>query len=92
MKNIAITCLVLVAVCVGLQAKKTVKAPYFMAASSNQLEIEKVTLGKDTTWVDAKIYTISGDDVLMNVMPYFSIKSMQLLGLNVLIITRHAPA
>ena len=63
MKNIAITCLVLVAVCVGLQAKKTVKAPYFMAASSNQLEIEKVTLGKDTTWVDAKIYTISGDDV-----------------------------
>lgn len=28
MKNIAITCLVLVAVCVGLQAKKTVKAPY----------------------------------------------------------------
>ena len=54
MKNIAITCLVLVAVCVGLQAKKTVKAPYFMAASGSQLEIEKVTLGKDTTWVDAK--------------------------------------
>ncbi|WP_303208765.1 TlpA family protein disulfide reductase [Bacteroides oleiciplenus] len=63
MKNIAITCLVLVAVCVGLQAKKTVNAPYFMAASGSQLEIEKVTLGKDTTWVDAKIYSISGDDV-----------------------------
>lgn len=63
MKNIAITCFVLVAVCVGLQAKRTVKAPYFMATSGSQLEIEKVTLGKDTTWVDAKIYTISGDDV-----------------------------
>ena len=47
MKNIAITCFVLVAVCVGLQAKRTVKAPYFMATSGSQLEIEKVTLGKE---------------------------------------------
>ena len=28
MKNIAITCFVLIAVCVGLQAKKVVKAPF----------------------------------------------------------------
>ena len=55
MKNIAITCFVLIAVCVGLQAKKVVKAPYFMAANTSQIEFEKVTLGKDTTWIDAKI-------------------------------------
>ena len=34
MKNIAITCFVLIAVCVGLQAKKVVKAPYFMATNT----------------------------------------------------------
>lgn len=38
MKNIAITCLVLVAVCVGLQAKKTVKAPYFMQLAVTSLK------------------------------------------------------
>ena len=63
MKNIAITCFVLIAVCVGLQAKKVVKAPYFMAANTSQIEFEKVTLGKDTTWIDAKIYSIPGEDV-----------------------------
>ena len=52
MKNIAITCLVLVAVCAGLQAKKVVRAPYFMATSTSQIEFQKVTLGKDTTWID----------------------------------------
>lgn len=44
MKNIAITCLVLVAVCAGLQAKKVVKAPYFMATSTNQIEFQKVNI------------------------------------------------
>ncbi len=63
MKNIAITCFVLIAVCVGLQAKKVVKAPYFMATSTNQIEFERVTLGKDTTWIDAKIYSIPGESV-----------------------------
>jgi len=58
MKNIAITCFVLIAVCVGLQAKKVVKAPYFMATNTSQIEFEKVTLGKDTTWIDAKIYSM----------------------------------
>ena len=57
MKNIAITCFVLIAVCVGLQAKKVVKAPYFMATNTSQIEFEKVTLGKDTTWIDAKLWT-----------------------------------
>ncbi len=38
MKNIAITCFVLIAVCVGLQAKKVVKAPYFMATNISQIE------------------------------------------------------
>ena len=42
MKNIAITCFVLIAVCVGLQAKKVVKAPYFMATNTSQIEFEKV--------------------------------------------------
>lgn len=37
MKNIAITCFVLIAVCVGLQAKKVVKAPYFMATNTSQI-------------------------------------------------------
>lgn len=63
MKNIAITCLVLVAVCVGLQAKKVVKAPYFMATSTNQIEFQKVILGKDTTWIEAKIYSRPGEGV-----------------------------
>jgi len=63
MKNIAITCLVLLTLCINLQAKKVVKAPYFMAASGSQIEIEKVILGKDTTWVDAKIYFIPGEGV-----------------------------
>ncbi len=63
MKNIAIACFVLVAVCLGLQAKRTVKSPYFMAASGSQLEIERVTLGKDTTWVDAIIYFVPGEGV-----------------------------
>ncbi len=63
MKNIAITCLVLVAVCAGLQAKKVVKAPYFMATSTNQIEFQKVTLGKDTTWIEAKIYSRPGEGI-----------------------------
>ena len=46
MKNIAITCFVLIAVCVGLQAKKVVKAPYFMAANTSQIEFEKVKIGR----------------------------------------------
>ena len=61
MKNIAITCLVLVAVCAGLQAKKVVRAPYFMATSTSQIEFQKVTLGKDTTWIEAKIYSRPGE-------------------------------
>lgn len=63
MKNIAITCLVLVAVCAGLQAKKGVRAPYFMATSTSQIEFQKVTLGKDTTWIEAKIYSRPGEGV-----------------------------
>lgn len=63
MKNIAITCLVLIAVCAGLHAKKVVKAPYFMAATTSKIEFEKVTLGNDTTWIEAKIYTMPGEDV-----------------------------
>lgn len=63
MKNIAITCLVLVAVCAGLQAKKVVRAPYFMATSTSQIEFQKVTLGKDTTWIEAKIYSRPGEGV-----------------------------
>lgn len=37
MKSIAITCFVLIAVCVGLQAKKVVKAPYFMATNTRSM-------------------------------------------------------
>ena len=55
MKNIAITCFVLIAVCVGLQAKKVVKAPYFMETNTSQIEFEKVTLGKDTTGCDVEV-------------------------------------
>ena len=76
MKNIAITCFVLIAVCVGLQAKKVVKAPYFMATNTSQIEFEKVTLGKDTTWIDAKIYSIPGEDCVFLPLPYSSAEEL----------------
>ena len=44
MKNIAITCFVLIAVCVGLQAKKVVKAPYFMATNTSPVSYTHLTL------------------------------------------------
>lgn len=84
MKNIAITCFVLIAVCVGLQAKKVVKAPYFMATNTSQIEFEKVTLGKDTTWIDAKIYSIPGEDVRIDLTAVLQIggKTYAYLGGN----------
>lgn len=63
MKNIVLTGLLLMGICCGLQAKKTVKAPYFMATNTRSLEIEKVTLGKDTTWLEVKIYDRPGEGV-----------------------------
>lgn len=65
MKNIGLTCLLLIGICCGLQAKKTVKTPYFTATSTRFLEIEKVTLGKDTTWLEVKIYGMVGDKVMV---------------------------
>lgn len=60
MKNIVMTCIILLAFCINLQAQKVVKTPYFMGANTTQIEVEKVTLGKDTTWVDVKIYNMPG--------------------------------
>ena len=51
MKNIGLVCLLLVSICCGLQAKKIVKVPYFMACNTRSIEVEQVTLGKDTTWL-----------------------------------------
>ena len=48
MKNIGLVCLLLVSICCGLQAKKIVKVPYFMACNTRSIEVEQVTLGKDT--------------------------------------------
>ena len=47
MKNIGLVCLLLVSICCGLQAKKIVKVPYFMACNTRSIEVEQVTLGKD---------------------------------------------
>lgn len=66
MKNIGLTCLLLIGICCGLQAKKTVKAPYFTATNTRSLEIGKVTLGKDTTWLEVKIYGMAGDKVMVD--------------------------
>lgn len=63
MKNIAMTCLILLTVCINLQAKKVVKTPYYMATGTTQIEVEKVTLDKDTTWVDVIIYQMPGMQV-----------------------------
>lgn len=57
MKNLALTCLVLVTICIGLQAKnKVIVKPYFVARSTQMLEVEKVTLDKDVTIMDMKIF------------------------------------
>lgn len=60
MKNIAMTCLILLTVCINLQAKKVVKTPYYLAAGTTQIEVERVILDKDTTWVDVRIYQMPG--------------------------------
>lgn len=46
MKNIGLVCLLLVSICCGLQAKKIVEVPYFMACNTRSIEVEQVTLGK----------------------------------------------
>ena len=51
MKNIGLVCLLLVSICCGLQAKKIVEVTYFMACNTSSIEVEQVTLGKDTTWL-----------------------------------------
>lgn len=63
MKNIGLACWLLLSICCGLQAKKTVKIPYFMACNSSSIEIEKVTLGEDTTWLAVRIYGMPGEKV-----------------------------
>ena len=55
MKNIGLVCLLLVSICCGLQAKKIVKVPYFMACNTRSIEVEQVTLGKDTTWLAGRL-------------------------------------
>ena len=61
MKNIGLVCLLLVSICCGLQAKKIVEVPYFMACNTRSIEVEQVTLGKDTTWLAVRLYGMQGD-------------------------------
>ena len=63
MKNIGLVCLLLVSICCGLQAKKIVEVPYFMACNTRSIEVEQVTLGKDTTWLAVRLYGMQGDKV-----------------------------
>lgn len=63
MKNIGLVCWLLVSICCGLQAKKTVKLPYFMACNTRSIEVEQVTLGEDSTWLKVKIYGRPGEEV-----------------------------
>lgn len=55
--------MLLVSICCGLQAKKIVKVPYFMACNTRSIEVEQVTLGKDTTWLAVRLYGMQGDRV-----------------------------
>lgn len=70
MKNIGLVCWLLVSICCGLQAKKIVKTPYFMACNTRSIEVERVILGEDTTWLDVKIYGMQGDKVRIDSAPY----------------------
>lgn len=63
MKNIGLVCWLLVSICCGLQAKKTVKLPYFMACNTRSIEIAQVTLGKKSTRVEVMIYGMPGAKV-----------------------------
>lgn len=63
MKHIVLTVLLLLGMGCGLQAKKVVKTPYFMACNTTRIEVARVTLGKDTTWLEVKIYGRQGDKV-----------------------------
>lgn len=64
MKRRVGTWLLLALLCLGLQAKKrVVKAPYFTACNTTSIEIGKVVLGADTTWLEVNIYGAPGDKV-----------------------------
>lgn len=65
MKNIGLVCALLLTVCCSLQAKKTVRNPYFLACNTNSMEVAQVTLGKDTTWVEVRLYGTQGTKVKM---------------------------
>lgn len=64
MKRIGWIGLVLMALIGSVQAKdKVVKAPCFAACNTTNLEIEKVTLGSDTTWLSVRVYNRPGAGV-----------------------------
>lgn len=63
MKRILALTLLLVAFCCVIQAKKTVKLPYFLARNNKYIEIEAVTLSKKSTVLDVKLYGRAGSKV-----------------------------
>lgn len=62
-RMLGILCMLL-SLCASMQAKeKVVEAPCFAATNTRNLEIEKVRLGKDATWLEVKIYGVAGKEV-----------------------------
>ena len=46
-----------------IAGKEIVEVPYFMACNTRSIEVEQVTLGKDTTWLAVRLYGMQGDKV-----------------------------
>ncbi len=64
--NVVFTYLLLSLVCFSLQAKdKICEKPYFVAKNTHVLEVERVTLKKDTTILDMKLFSTPTDKVRM---------------------------
>ncbi len=65
MKNsVVLICLLVTVICLQLQAKdKVYEKPYFIARSAQILEVEKVTLKKDTTVLDMRVFSTPTDKV-----------------------------
>ncbi len=68
MKNYVVSVsLLMTIVCIQLWAKdKVYEKPYFIARSTQILEVEKVTLKKDTTVMDMKIFSTPTDQVKLS--------------------------
>ena len=63
MKNIGLVCLLLVSICCGLQAKKIVEVPYFMACNTRSIEVQ-----------NKKYLTEADIKKALKAYPYYSVR------------------